>query len=284
LDFYIWKGKKKIINIRIIDKRTGLEETIGKEYPENFRECLFRVEHAYQYSEYKKFLFLLEKYNISEFDYKTTNSKLKKEEFEKLKEAQKNMEEEEINNLKEQERQVSEKKTLRYGQTIQLYHIKTGKYLTIKRESADLQKDAMKMSLEKKGNSSSLFYILPFFKYKIEGDETLYEENIRLFSKKFSLNLNVGKGVYYETGRKEINLSNNMENKWKIKRYSNDIKDRSLFKCGDIIRIYYKEFEGYLYVNETDEVQICNSESLKKYHSTTSLWEIQRNYVSTGKK
>lgn len=158
----------------IVDNRCGIIEQPKNMYPKRFRECVFMIHNANQYKAQKRFKKALEQYGLKDFDFRNisqydlqdqTNAK------ETLTQLQKKMEEERENNKIEHERAVGRRVV--FGQPIQLLHVRSKKMLTVARESAELQKDCMKVTLDEYGNSASIFCILPFFKFKIEGENVI---------------------------------------------------------------------------------------------------------------
>jgi hypothetical protein len=157
---------------RIIDMRFGLSSNNG-EYPINFKECLFKIQISTPTIYLKEFQKKLEQYELNEYDFRTSSQvELSTEIKNDLKELQLKMEEEGKLNMKEIER--TNGGSICYGDSINLVHIPTDLYIGISREPSELTKESLKISLEKEPLSNTIFQILPYFKYKMEGEKVYY--------------------------------------------------------------------------------------------------------------
>lgn len=75
---------------------------------------------------------------------------------------------------------------VQYGQVIQLFHVSTQKFLTIKRTAADVERGALKVVLFDGGTQGSWFNLMPGFRTKLEGDKCLFGDIIELESSTFN--------------------------------------------------------------------------------------------------
>eukprot|EP01080_Neovahlkampfia_damariscottae_P010070 gene10070-2491_t len=271
-------------SVNSVDHRGGIttrKKNAG--FPPNFSQFLFKIQPANQYIAHKKFHKEIEKLDFKEYDFRATEkfglSDKAKNDLEKL---QLTMEAEKENNLKQIKR--LEGRTVTYAQVIQLVHVPTGKYLTISRESAELHKDCLKIVLTEAGGPTSYFHILPYFKYKIEGEPILYSDQIKLWSKKFNLNLRACKGKFWD-GRNEVNMSPSLQyTKWGIAKYSGALEEQleDYLKAGNIFRIFHKEKDGYLMLkDDSSNVEICDSSELSERGPST-IWQIEKSDPSIG--
>jgi hypothetical protein len=106
---------------------------------------------------------------IDKFDYRSSSqTELSSEQKDLLTELQKEKEEEIKHN---QDLIVKKNRTpLKYGDLVNFVHINSNKYLNILREPAELQKDSFKIHLDSDLNPQTVFRILPYFKFKQEGE------------------------------------------------------------------------------------------------------------------
>ncbi|KAF0973975.1 hypothetical protein FDP41_007007 [Naegleria fowleri] len=179
-----------------------------------------------------------------------------------------------------------------YGSTIQLFHVQTQSYLTVARESAEMQKDCLRLSLDQDGSKYSHFSLLPYFNYQKDGDVVKLSDKFRIWNRKsgqflqFSYyrysniaDMTPSSGIstkgnsdnysqiakeavktnsnlkkYSYDNRREVNMSaSSAFSHWHLRifsPYSEYLQDSKHVKAGDIIRIYHKEFDGFLTVNE----------------------------------
>jgi len=71
-----------------------------------------------------------------------------------------------------------------YGQIIQLMHLQSGKFLTFHKTSAQLDRDALKVTMESKGGKAAGFLLKPSIKVRAEGGQVYYGDSIALASTK----------------------------------------------------------------------------------------------------
>lgn len=86
-------------------------------------------------------------------------------------------EQERERNEEEMKRQNGYKVT--YGMTIQLLHCASDKFLTVyKREPAAIEKNSMRVALDREGNEGSYFDVEPHWKYSKRGNPVRYCSSI----------------------------------------------------------------------------------------------------------
>ena len=78
-----------------------------------------------------------------------------------------------------------------YGATIQLYHERTGSYVTLLKERADIDGSKLKVSLDEEGNKNSWFNFNPGYKTGKMGETVKYPNVCILNSTKNDVNVHV---------------------------------------------------------------------------------------------
>lgn len=143
----------------IVDFRCGVTFTKEGELPQKFRECLFRVQYPNQYLAQKDLQTFMDS---EEFSHESTEQVQK---VNYLKERVKS--EQEANKIEMVRRNGT---IVQYGQFIQLYHLVSKKFLTIYKDTAELQKDSLLVALDEDGSTASYFQILSYYKFRTEGE------------------------------------------------------------------------------------------------------------------
>ncbi|KAG2491060.1 hypothetical protein HYH03_010506 [Edaphochlamys debaryana] len=82
-----------------------------------------------------------------------------------------------------------------YGQVVQLRHVSTGKFMTIKRTAADVERGALKVVLEEGGQEGSWFQVFSGYRTKPEGAKLMPGEIVSLRGVAFP-----GNGLHMSTG------------------------------------------------------------------------------------
>ncbi|KAL9655967.1 hypothetical protein ABK040_007588 [Willaertia magna] len=264
---------------------------------QDYKEMIFVVHPMNSYSAMKAYKKKLNHLGLEDFDETKGNTEgLKQDDFNQLLELKKKVEIEIQHNKLESERYFG--KPVVFGQIIQLYHLQTGKYLTLNRENAEVQKECMSLTLSEIGSSDSYFNILSFYRFKSEGEVVKLNDHIRLQSKKTNQFLHYSPISYsFDENRREINMINSFhlndetinQVKFCIKLYTSFLteeKSEKYLKSGDIVRIYHKELDSYLIVNsETKRVKFqklieTQNNSFKQeeydyFMNCNTLWEFQ---------
>ena len=131
--------------------------------PEGFSECLFRV--------YPKLM-----YEMAKSYAKAHERKVEGEELEALRQKAAH---EEASNAKIMHSVEQQKWRITYGQTIQLQHVRSGKFLVVlNRTLADMDKGRLKIGLVSHGSSKAWLTFAPKFKTRTIGSDVLFDDYV----------------------------------------------------------------------------------------------------------
>ena len=132
--------------------------------PDRFSECVFRI--------HPKFV-----YEMSKTLEKAVKRKLQGEELEILRQKASHEVETNTKIMSEIEQQQW---AITYGQTIQLQHVKSGKFLIVlNRTLADMDKGRIKVGLIENGSSKAWLTFHPKFKTRTVGSHVHFEDFVR---------------------------------------------------------------------------------------------------------
>ncbi|EFC49132.1 inositol 1,4,5-triphosphate receptor 2 [Naegleria gruberi] len=162
------------------------------------------------------------------------------------------MEREEQQNIIEAQKALG--KVVSYGARIQLLHVQSQEYLTVLRTNAELEKACIAISLATSG-SRTFFQIMPHFKFRQENEPVRLSDKIVLFNEKSKHTLHFSQVVYNKPlvnrdNRNEVNATaSNSSNVWRINLYTpySVYSAKAYLKTGDVIRLFHKDAEGYLF-------------------------------------
>lgn len=131
-----------------------------------------------------------------------------------------------------------------YGQIVQLRHIKSRSYLSLTvKEAAELEKDSMRIILEKDGSEGSWFIIAPRLKMRSEGEPVNLGDQVAFISKKFNNFLFCS----MKMSRTEV-CGSPLVSPWRVIPFAPYVPPRATrtLNAGDVIRIFHKEIDGFL--------------------------------------
>ncbi|EAR92909.2 zinc finger, C2H2 type family protein (macronuclear) [Tetrahymena thermophila SB210] len=154
-----------------------------------------------------------------------------------------------------------------YGQTIQLLHHNSNKYLQFDQKSvSDFESDNLKVSLNEEYSEETQFRILPCFSYQQESQGLIFDQDTVYVVSTIDSRNSVGDPYLHASKdigesqdqnkpkKKEMNVSTDKKSQWKIRIFCdyNDERNGMLSVC-DIIWINYSEKDLNLLVQKITE-------------------------------
>ncbi|CAI5448230.1 unnamed protein product [Caenorhabditis angaria] len=250
--------------------------------PKKFRDCLFKICPVNRYAA-QKHLWTEQK------RYQTGDSMFDDDMMNKLRVAADKEKEE---NNSEFEKRMG--KSLTYGDTVQLLHVKSNKYLTVQKNSpAKRERNAMKVYLDRAGNEGSSFVIDPAYKHNKAGDHVSAGDKISLIPMavttnqsshcKPQLHLSNLKLLDRETAA-EVNCLNE-PTEWQVFMfllYNENQADA--VKSGDVVRLFHADQQTFLTLDTIPKqnppkdvvfLRMTNRPSAADATSSRALWEVQ---------
>uniref|UniRef100_A0A0N4ZIS5 Inositol 1,4,5-trisphosphate receptor n=1 Tax=Parastrongyloides trichosuri TaxID=131310 RepID=A0A0N4ZIS5_PARTI len=289
----------------LVDDRCLVELRNGslQSPPKNYRDCLFRVCPVYRYAAQKQYWSEQKKCLAGDGSEKEMLIKLKNA-------AEKEKEQNELEYRKMLGTQIQ------YGTSIQLLHVKSNKYLTMQKNSpAKVERNAMRVYLDKVGNEGSWFIVEPVYKHVAIGYGVMSSERIYLVPYangnqnslghiKHQLHLS-RQHLKDHQNACEVNILNE-STEWQVNlflQYDENLTD--FVKSGDVVRLFHADQQTFLtldtisnknklkndekkdndnkvVVKKKDEkkeevvfLRLTNRSSAADATSSKALWEIQ---------
>ena len=189
---------------------------------------------------------------------------------------------------------------VRYDSQIQLVHVKSHKFLTLKSQSsAESEKDNFKLSLEDFPSEHSHFRIVPSFKYQEHGSGRIklshkvyfqmlvpelrkiaWMHGSRAMLGEISDNEDQDLSFVYKSRTLEVNMSLDKKTRWILGFYGEMPNDDKMISCGDYIWLNIPEYNLNLTVTKPcEESEVSTT---KKANDTNGLWMIQHEDPLSG--
>uniref|UniRef100_A0A913HZP3 Inositol 1,4,5-trisphosphate receptor n=1 Tax=Strongyloides stercoralis TaxID=6248 RepID=A0A913HZP3_STRER len=243
----------------LVDDRCLVELKNGslQSPPKNYRDCLFRICPVYRYAAQKQYWSEQKKCLAGDSSEKEMLNKLRNA-------AEKEKEQNELEYRKMLGTQIQ------YGTSIQLLHVKSNKYLTMQKNSpAKVERNAMRVYLDKVGNEGSWFVVEPVYKHVAIGYGVMSSERIYLVPYtngnqnslghiKHQLHLSRQRLKDHENAC-EVNILNE-NTEWQVNlflQYDENLTD--FVKSGDVVRLFHADQQTFLTLD-----RISNKNKLKK--------------------
>jgi hypothetical protein len=260
--------------------------------PVHFSDCVFRIHPRYKYDQQKALNDVLtrlgkDRNSLQKYLNVTTNPSDDNEEEEEqlLQTLLQNEESEKLENASEFQRVAG--KDVHYGQTIQLMHAKSSKYVTVTvKEMAELEKDCLRVVLDSDGNEGSWFVVTPRFKVRSEGEPVHIGDQIVLESKRYNLYLHVSiHNISDESVKIEVNASSETSG-WRVIPYcAYVLNDHLYLKAGDAVRLFHEEAEGYItHEKISEEVDFADEDKQSTPHDTIEKVFLEKSSSWSAKK
>jgi len=135
-------------------------------------------------------------------------------------------------------------KTVSFGDTIQLRHYKSGRYLTVSQAAAKLSNACIRVKLLDGGTEGSWFKVMPRFKMRSEGESVYIGDQLILASRKFDMYLHVSSSG----DALDLDCSSTW-GAWRTIPYAPFVRPADAIgylRAGDIVRFYHREAEGVI--------------------------------------
>jgi len=141
-----------------------------------------------------------------------------------------------------------------YGSTIQLYHERTGTYVTLLKERADMDTSKLKVALDDEGNKNSWFQFNPGYKTGKMGETVQYPSVCCLTSTKNDVNIHVSSSSEASTGIKPAHF------------FVTSVLEVNAFVQGTVFRVLPYRLNRD---PEIRELEMSSGESFTLYHAET---------------
>jgi hypothetical protein len=224
----------------------------------SFSDCLFRVMVKQVYAANKKLAQKLNKTPMSEnswskIEHEEALEHLPAEEKQAIRRLVQEAKAEAQQNEYETARSMGS--TVAYGQVVQLQHVKSGKFVTVRpKEVAEMETGCQKVIVSEQGSQDSWFIIQPRYKVQSAGEAVLYGDSVSIEAAKLQgQTLHCSQDASRDAALQGLGLgihevnSHTEKTTWKIKLFGAWSSDSDNHVCaGDVVRLRHSETGAFL--------------------------------------
>ncbi|GJP70343.1 hypothetical protein CLOP_g1288 [Closterium sp. NIES-67] len=183
-----------------------------------------------------------------------------------------------------------------YGHVVQLFHVSSGKFVSVKRTQSELEKSHLKVVLQRRGDMGSWFTVTPAYKIKREGEHVAFGDAATFMSVKFSgaglrlsdasFDVTVSGCHPYVIDSREVNAGPEV-GRWKLIPYalheSKLPNARHLLRGSDAVVVTHRASEMHLVCDEGQVFFEARAQTEPGGRvSSNALWRLQPLSVEWG--
>lgn len=179
---------------------------------------------------------------------------------------------------------------VRYGDIIQILHVKSKKFVSVKKNGVgELENNTLRVVLDEVGSAASWFQVTPRYRAQEEGDIVRITSAVTFTNVKTGEKLHCSDATFGPEsnlrGKHEVNASAS-DKGWRVMPYAEFQPNANKFlRGGDIVRLYQQEDGVWMTAHPPehgDSDVFGKKSSTMTSRSTTTLWQIERDPTTKG--